>query len=149
MTASNPREYYDTLEMVLQDEMGINATFSNDLENMGRDLYGKNFIGVFSSDTVPNLTRNNMCCLVNTDSSRQSGTHWCALYQLNNKTYFFDSFGRDYTKLSKYWINKNWFPVLTSEKYRTQSFSTSDCGPQSLAFIGTFKKYGVKTINNI
>lgn len=134
--------------MVLVDEMGGESTFSSELDKMGRDLYGNMFRGVFSSDTIP-MIKNGESCLVNTDDSKHGGTHWCGLYRKNNKTYFFDSFGRKYKTLSKYWAHMDWVPILTSEKYRTQSFKANDCGPQSLAFIGTIKKYGEKTINNI
>jgi hypothetical protein len=54
------------------------------------------FLGVFSSDTLPSVIRKRPALLVcNTDPSDRSGEHWICIYiDENRHGEFFDSFGR-------------------------------------------------------
>ena len=55
-----------------------------------------NFLGVFSSDKLPNNPPPNSSLIVNYSKSNEAGTHWVAMSGLNtNKVYFFDSYGFD------------------------------------------------------
>ena len=51
------------------------------------------FQGTFPCDMLPR-TQPNMSFIVNTESSRDSGEHWTAVYITEKYFYFFDSFGR-------------------------------------------------------
>ena len=55
---------------------------------------------------------------------------WCSLIKYQNVIYFYDNFGRNYKRLSKYWINKNW----CNSHDDWQSFNERSCGQHCLAF---------------
>ena len=85
-------------------------------------------------------------CIVNTDPDYKGGTHWCACYKYNNKTY--DSYGRDIKSLSKYWKHKhNW---VNANADRDQSYNgESNCGTRSMAWLISAQKYKPNKIINI
>ena len=49
------------------------------------------FNGVYSRDVLPDKMKDEVC-VINFDEYSDIGTHWIALYELNNDTYF-GSFG--------------------------------------------------------
>jgi len=54
----------------------------------------KNFKGVFMRNELAKATRqNNECMVINTDHSRNEGTHWTCLIIKNGTSYYFDPFG--------------------------------------------------------
>ena len=93
------------------------------------------------------VNRNNHMCIVNTDASYQSGTHWIACYKYNGRTYCYDSFDRDVKSLSKYWKNKhNW---VNANKDRDQAYSENTCGSRCVSWLISFQKYKTKIISLI
>ena len=52
----------------------------------------KNYIGTFSKDNVP-ILNNNESTIVNLANSDKTGTHWIAMKFINNKLFYFDSYG--------------------------------------------------------
>ena len=52
----------------------------------------ENFIGAFSKNNVPNL-KNNESSIVNLANSFNKGTHWIAMKFIDNKLFYFDSYG--------------------------------------------------------
>ena len=54
--------------------------------------YDSRFNGVYSRDNVPNKIKEG-AYLINLDEYSDIGTHWMALYTLNNNVTYFDSFG--------------------------------------------------------
>ena len=129
------------------DILGSNSTDNIQLQNIGAYLFNsgkkKPFIGVFASDKMPVL-KNNEMCIINTDN--KAGIHWISCYKYKNKTYVYDSFDRDVKSLSQYWKNKhNW---VNANKDRDQSYSSSSCGPYSMAWLMSFNTHKTK-INNI
>lgn len=70
---------------------------SQQIENiLSRNKHTKNiFLGVFSSDMLPNKITQCPCCFVcNVDSSDQPGSHWLAFYIPSaDRVEFFDSYG--------------------------------------------------------
>ena len=120
--------------MYLQDILSSNNTDNIQLQNIGAYLFNsgkkKPFIGVFPADKMP-ILKNNEMCIVNTDD--KAGIHWIGCYKYKNKTYCYDSFDRDVKSLSPHWKNKhNWVNANTD---RDQSYSSSSCGPFSLAWL--------------
>ena len=55
------------------------------------------FNGVYSRDNIPKMKFHNKikdgAYVINLDEHSDIGTHWIALYILNNKVTYFDSFG--------------------------------------------------------
>ena len=59
-------------------------------------LHNQNFLGVFPSDQLPNLSGRNECMIINYSPSSDDGTHWIAMRNLNNAlkpAEYFDSYG--------------------------------------------------------
>lgn len=52
-----------------------------------------NLIGVYSNDQFNDVIISNGCYIINLDNSHNEGTHWTALFILNNEHYYFDSYG--------------------------------------------------------
>lgn len=123
----------------MQDLLGVKPTMSDDLAKVGRGIKG--FMGVYPSDRVPSIHGDD-CLIMNTKKRTERGEHWCALKKLNNKIYFFDSFGRDPIDLSPCWTDKPWIKVVPTPDKKLQSVNASDCGTQCLAFLKTINKYG-------
>ena len=92
---------YETNLMHIVDLLGNGETDNLQLNKLGIYLFrDKKFIGVFTSDKIMKL-KNNEMCIVNTDPTNKTGQHWCALYVYKDKIYFYDTFDRNYKKLSK------------------------------------------------
>ena len=54
----------------------------------------KGFNGVFSRNNLPKLK--NGAYVINLDHSKNTGTHWIAIFLKNNEVIYFDSFGVEY-----------------------------------------------------
>ena len=134
--------YEPTLRRV-EDIIGVRST-SNLIINKLCFEFIPGFVGTFPSVLIPRM-KNNECCIVNTDSHTKPGTHWCCLFKYQDKFYFYDSFARDYKKLSPFWYNKRW--INTNKPCVDQSINEFDCGPRSVAWLFTFQKYKLKCIN--
>ena len=55
----------------------------------------KNYIGTFSKNNVP-ILKNNQSTIVNLANSNDTGTHWIGMKFINNKLFYFDSYGIPY-----------------------------------------------------
>jgi len=120
------------------------TTTNIQLEKIMKNLIkNNNFIGVYMADEIP-IMKNNDCLIMNTDPYKKSGVHWCSLIKKNNQIFFYDSFNRDYKKLSKFWVNKNW--LLINHKMPEESIYSSDCGQLSCAFLYTCETNDPKLI---
>lgn len=80
-----------------QEGSGINrgGLFSNQIRNIMKKF--KKFVGVFAIDQL-NLVpvRKEMGFILNTDPSTKKGSHWVAVYIVNNDSIeYYDSFGED------------------------------------------------------
>ena len=67
---------------------------------------------------------------VNIDNESQSGTHWCAFYVKNNKSFYFDSFGGQPDKFLLKQLPK---PIIY-HNYKIQSINFKLCGSCCLYF---------------
>ena len=66
------------------------------------------FNGVYSRDNLPNKIKDG-AYVINLDEYSDIGTHWIALYALNNNVTYFDSFGVEHIpkEIKKFIGNKN------------------------------------------
>jgi hypothetical protein len=115
------------------------------LDNLGKIIFGNRFKGVYTADARFQL-KNNEMCIINTDPSTKKGLHWIAIYKYNNRKYFYDSFARDYRKLSPYFKNKRWVNIKHNVD---ESMVSEDCGQLALATLIIFDKYHDKIIGVI
>ena len=53
------------------------------------------FLGVFSSDTFPEIIKDDHFLILNSAPSNENGEHWLLLAQKDRFLFFYDSFGRD------------------------------------------------------
>ena len=134
---------------MIEDILGSGVTNNLQLNKLGYELFGDNYIGTWCSDQMPKYIKEKQCFILNTDSSksRNKNGHWVAFVKLNSKLYFYDSYARPAYKLSKNWATKRMYNANTKD--RDQSYEESDCGSRSMAFLGVFKKYGERCINVI
>lgn len=102
---------------------------------MGRKLFGDQYHGTYSSDELPKLSAKKPYAITNVDNSKQSGSHWVAIFRdkIKKKYLIFDSFGRATKSLipSAY---KKYKPIDTDYD-ANQLDSQDDCGSRSIAWL--------------
>ena len=104
----------------------------------GDQLTGKQFLGVFAADKLPNLIDAKPTGLVaNTDCSSDPGEHWIAMYfPADGPAEFFDSYGSEsgaYDQFADY-LSSNASSVVRSYKC-LQNPLTSACGQYCIFFM--------------
>ena len=97
------------------------------LTNFEKQKYYQNqprFNGVYSRDNLPKIKDG--AYVINLDWYPDIGTHWIALYVLNNDVIYFDSFRVDHiSKEIKAFIdNKN----IKTSIFRIQAYDSIMCG---------------------
>ena len=85
--------------------------------------------GVYSKDNLPKTKFHNKikdgAYVINPDEHSDIGTHWIALYILNNKVSYFDSFGVEHiTKEIKEFIKRS---TIVTNIFRIQSYDSIMC----------------------
>ena len=112
-------------------------------EKLNKDLYpisnfkineilknDKNYIGTFSKDNVP-ILKNNESSIVNLANSFNKGTHWVGMKFINNKLFYFDSYGIPFIPD----IIKKQYDKIITNIYRIQSIDSNECGKFCIMFI--------------
>lgn len=98
---------------------------------------GNHFRGVFPPEYKFSL-KDSECLILNTDSYETGGKHWIGLYQYKGKTYFYDSYNRDYKTLNPLWRKYKW----ENPKHQLmESNIAKNCGQLSLASLVTMHLY--------
>ena len=90
------------------------------------------FNGVYSRDNLLNKIKDG-AYLINTGEYSDIGTHWIALYALNNNVTYFDSFGVEHIpkEIIKFIGNKN----IKTNIFRIQAYDSVMCGYFCIGFI--------------
>ena len=65
-----------------------------DLYAYAKELGIENFRGVFMLDTLPRKPHQCECGIVNFNTSKEKGSHWCCYYKRGKTRIYFDSFGQ-------------------------------------------------------
>ena len=91
-----------------------------------------NYIRTYSKDNVP-ILKNNESTIVNLDYSLGKGTHWISHKKINDKIFYFDSYGVAYIPD----IIKNQYPKhkFICNIYRIQSMDSNQCGRFCILFV--------------
>ena len=133
--------YNKILNEIVIPIVGKEETNSQELYDISTTLLKDKFKGVFASDQITRLTILKPYAIVNVDKSNQPGTHWLAMARVRNKTYVYDSFGRDVKTL------------IPSLSHTVKNIDTSDaeqlvtqnsCGARCIAFLLLLDLFGVK-----
>ena len=89
-----------------------------------------NYIGTFSKDNVP-ILKNNESSIVNLADSFNKSTHWIAMKFIDNKLFYFDSYGIPFIPD----IIKKQYKKIITNIYRIQSLNSNECGKFTILFI--------------
>ena len=90
------------------------------------------FNGVYSRDNLPNKIKDG-AYVINFDEYSDIGTHWIALYALNNNVTYFDSFGVEHIskEIIKFIENKNTITNI----FIIQAYDSIICGCFCIGFV--------------
>ena len=75
--------------------------------------------------------KNNQSSIVNLADSNDIVTHWIAMKFVNNKLFYFDSYGIEFVSD----IIKKQYDKIISNIYRIQSIDSNECGKFCIMFI--------------
>ena len=105
------------------------------LTNLDIQKYYQNeprFNSVYSRDNLPDKIKDG-AYVINLDDYSNIGTHWIALYALNNNVNYFDNFGVEhFPKELKIFIDKS---IVVANIFRIQAYDTVMCGYFCIGFI--------------
>ena len=100
------------------------------------------FNGVYSRDNLPDKIKDG-AYVINLDEYSNIGTHWIALYALNNNVTYFDSFGVEHIpkEIIKF-IDRSLIKgfTITTSIYRIQACHSVICGYFCIGFIDLMLK---------
>ena len=105
------------------------------MTNSKKQKYYQNqprFNGFCSRDNLPNKIKDG-AYVINLDEYSDIGTHWIALYALNNNVTYFDSFGVEHIpkEIKNFIGNKN----IKANILRIQAHNSVMCGYFCIGFI--------------
>lgn len=143
MNKQKAEKLYNNILKKMYKKVGKTTTYDSTLNKVGKKLFGKRFLGVFSSDRIPKLKKGDML-IANLDKSYESGSHWVGIV-MDKKgiTWVYDSFGRKlHTILPN--IKKGRGKVKSTEFDAEQVKEQTDCGARSLCFLEVFYKKGIE-----
>lgn len=129
---------YNKYLKVISKHLGTAITYGDDLHEIGTMLFGHKFLGVFARDQIPKKYEG--YCIVNLDTSAESGSHWIAIVFNKGKSIVYDSFGRSASEMKvdvKAVVN-------TDLSDREQKLIEDTCGQRCLAWLTLYHKKGVE-----
>lgn len=134
---------YNKVLKLIKTWLGNTTTYGDDVERVGKKMFGKKFKGVFSSDNFPKIKTGYM--IVNMDKSTEMGSHWVAFAADKTGYNIYDSFGRSTHKI---------FPNIggrfnESKRDAEQSVLQNDCGQRCLAWLYVWDQFGKKMAMSI
>ena len=122
---------YKSSLSILRKQLGTSATYSTDLDKIGKHLFDVLWRGVFASDQdIPKTGY----AIINVDKSDESGSHWVAICD----GIVYDSFGRKIKNLIPHL--KNIKDIVDNDAEQTKK--QEDCGQRCLAFIWVYHRLG-------
>jgi len=126
------------------------TTTTNELNRIGKELFGKKYLGTFAQDKLPIVIYKlpSLFAIINVDTMGQPGSHWVAVAGLenSNKIMVFDSFGRSSKKLLPLLRQQQ---VIDTDPDVEQRQSQLSCGQFAMAWLYFFAKYGAANAKKI
>lgn len=139
----NINRLYRSVLNDVENVLGNDSTFSDELNKFCKKYFGSKFVGVFASDQIPNL-KNNEYAIVNLDKSNEPGSHWVSLAMVNNKLNFYDSFGRTPRIIGLGSKNINY-----DKSDGEQKDSEENCGQRAITYLIIGDELGFNVANKI
>lgn len=135
--------------------LGKGITTDRQLNTVGKQIFGKEWLGVFPSDVKPYTLMKNATMdgksygIINVDGSGEPGSHWYSIFrdasQPNAKWYLWDSFARKSTRMIPKFIKTIGYRYIDLNKTADQKKSELDCGARAMAVLAYIKKYGIQS----
>ena len=136
------RLYKEKLKEIEKYHTGDKTTYLNQLNGVGKKLLGVKFKGVFPSDKIPKLNALSPYCILNLDSSKESGSHWVALARCDDHSVLYDSFGRKHQQIIPVLRYSGNGRIIDTDLDPEQKIEETNCGARCLAWLCIFDKYG-------
>jgi len=131
-------EEYNRYLTIIKRELGNNETRGDQLLALCTMLKLP-ITGVYASNEKHKSFKNNSCFIINTDRKGQSGTHWLAGINNNNKIYLYDSFGRDNLRFTSLQNKK----IIYTNPDKEQREEQVDCGQRCISALLVYYKHGL------
>ena len=108
----------------MMSNLGISNIYINNLMKK----FNISFLGTYSSNNIPYISKNNVSIICNLSSFREKGSHFIAIYFFSDKILYFDPYGgKCYNKyISKYL--KLYNNKVAYSNIQTKSFKSNYCG---------------------
>jgi hypothetical protein len=132
--------------------VGTGITDNFQLEEAGKELFGKEWAGVGSANDLPKLTDEKCKAIFNLDKEGNPGTHWCGLYKKDNTIYMFDSFSRSLLKDRAFENMRSLSRKVMKQANingPNQKVKQLDCGARSLGFLMCCGKMSIPNLMKI
>ena len=138
--AEDPKTIYDHMLRKIEDKLGTGITDSDQLGQLGVELFGDCFGGVFSSDDMPKKLGDKLF-IVNSDKQSEPGKHWMAVAG----GHVYDSFGSTGSELGAIFDRK--MKTINTEKQ--QKVVESNCGQRAMTFLVCYHIMGPEVCNKL
>jgi hypothetical protein len=126
-------------------DIGKKALADDQIDKLGKKLFGSKWKGVWAQDEVPNVVG---FMITNTDSSKHinsDSSHWVGLIQTPKTIYVYDSFGRQTSFVLPLIYAKTKKKIVDSKHDVEQHGANSEiCGQLSLCFLCVVKELGIR-----
>jgi hypothetical protein len=143
-TKHKAEQYYNhILKTIGHKLLGSDTTYVDDLNDVGKRLFGNKFVGVFPSNRIPRL-KNNQYVILNLDEEGELGSHWVAVVKHKNKSFLYDSFGRRASKIIPSLKKSGNGMVVDTELDKEQKETEFDCGARSATALMVYHLFGLK-----
>ena len=130
------RIYKRILHEIVEPITGTKITYNHDLNRIGKQLIGTEFLGVYPSDRMP---KNKGYYIANVDKSSQPGTHWLGCVNSNGHRYIYDSFGRGSSSIIPHVSGS----IIDADYDREQDINENNCGARCLAWLLVAQHLGI------
>lgn len=143
--------HFNKVKSEIIKKWGNHALSDLEVAEIGDELLGKKFKGVFPIDRVP-INRYEKYMIANVDKSGLPGSHWVAIYTISNRIYIYDSFSRSSKKLLKPLYNRakeRNYKIIDVNKKPDQKSNSMVCGPISISWLYMTDIYGIKNSRSI
>lgn len=134
--------YNYILTNVIEPKIGNTTTYADDLHKLGKILFGKQFIGVFASDKIPNNLKHKQSVILNVDKHGEPGSHWLGVVKHNDDLFVYDSFGRESKVLVKTLLKSGNGNVVDTDYDKEQTQNELNCGARSLSALVVYYLFG-------
>lgn len=128
---------------------GDKTTYNTQLNNIGKKLFGNNFLGVFNRETIKNVKFNEgdmaICNNGAPGLKLHQPEHWLGLYKYDGDIYMFDSFNRPVS-----YFGKPFDRFITLPHSVVEAVYAENCGQLAMAFLLCMQQFDpISFFNNI